>query len=269
MEGIAEKYINLKTHIKELKSVLVAFSGGIDSTLLLASAVETLGTEKVLAVTAFSPIHPAEEKDEAEKLAALLGARWKAVESKEMKDPLFLSNPPDRCFHCKKGLMVQLKGLALEEGLDAVVEGSNASDRGDYRPGFKAVTGEGVYSPLLQAGIEKEEIRALARELGLPNWDRPADACLCSRIPYGEEITRDKLTLIGEAEKILHAMGFRASRVRLHGTMARIEVPPADIPRICESDKRDRLLTQLKGMGFSYITVDLAGYRTGSLNESI
>lgn len=264
--GYKAKYNKLLDYIKKQGSALVAFSGGVDSSLLLAAALDALGPDRVLAVTAASPIHPPEDLVEARELASALGARWRAVDSAEMENPLFLANPPERCYHCKKGLLVLLMELARREGLAGVAEGSNLDDLNDFRPGFKAVREAGVLSPLLEVGMTKDEVRQSARERGIRSWSRPSNACLCSRIPYGEAITRERLQRIYLAEQVVKGMGAGIVRVRDHGSIARIEVGPADIETVCREENRNRITGKLSDLGFKYVAVDLAGYRTGSMN---
>ncbi|MFZ5648432.1 MAG: ATP-dependent sacrificial sulfur transferase LarE [Bacillota bacterium] len=260
------KYGILVEYMETLGSVLVAFSGGVDSTLLLAAAVDALGWERVMAVTAVSAIHPPEELEDARKIVEFLGSRWRAAESAEMLNPRFLANPPERCYFCKKDLLALLAGMAKEEGISCIVEGSNKSDLHDYRPGFRAVREAGVISPLLEVGMTKEEVREAARERGIPNWNRPSDACLCSRIPFGVAITPDRLRRIHLAEKVVKGLGVETVRVRDHGEIARLEVPEKDIEIVCRGGNRAQIWQRLNQLGFKYVTVDIRGYRTGSLN---
>jgi len=260
------KYGLLVAYLKKLESVLVALSGGVDSSLLLTASLEALGRDRVLAVTAASPIHPPEEVEEAGKLANTLGARWRRIKSNEMNDAEFLANPPERCYFCKRGMLFTLQEMARREGLSRVVEGSNLDDLNDFRPGFRAVREAGAVSPLLEAGLTKEEIRAMAREKGLAAWDRLSDACLCSRIPYGQRITPGRLERIYRAECVIKELGAARVRVRDHGEIARLEVSAGDIEMICREAKRERITRELNELGFKYVTVDLNGYRTGSMN---
>ena len=263
---IKTKYHQLVSYLKKLDSVLVAYSGGVDSTLLLAAALDALGRDKVLAVTATSPIHSPEEMDEARRLTNVLGVQWQDMASSEMGNPDFLSNPPDRCYHCKKIKLAGLIELAVLKGLAYVVEGSNYSDLQDYRPGYRAVQETGVLSPLLEIRMTKEEIRSASRKRGISCWDKPSNACLCSRIPYGQAITVDRLHRVYMAEKIIVNMGFNTVRVRDHGDIARIEVAVSDLEKICQDENRVYLSQRIKELGFKYVTVDMMGYRTGSMN---
>ncbi|MBN1885027.1 MAG: ATP-dependent sacrificial sulfur transferase LarE [Candidatus Krumholzibacteriota bacterium] len=248
----------------------VAFSGGVDSTLLLAESRDALGADGVVAVTASAPFVPAGELEEARRIARLVGAEHVTVDAGSlMDDPGFTANPADRCYGCKKAILTKIVEAAAARGCDCVLEASNADDRGDYRPGARAVRELGVGSPLQAAGLTKAEIRELLRVRGLPNWDRPASPCLASRIPYGEEITAGKLRQVEEAETLLREAGFPVCRVRHHGPVARIEVPRDEIPRLLEPDTGDRLAAGLRLIGFIYVSVDLAGFRSGSLNEGI
>lgn len=260
------KYGILVEYMEKMVTALVAFSGGVDSSLLLAAAIDALGKERVIAVTAVSSIHPPEDAEQARRIAGLLGARWRAVESSEMKNPLFVANPPERCYFCKRDLLNLLAQIAREEGMSRIVEGSNISDLDDYRPGFRAVREAGAASPLLEAGMTKEDVRNAARERGIPNWSSPSDACLCSRIPYGAAITAERLTRIYQAEKVIKGLGVETVRVRDHGEIARVEVPESDIENVCRAGNRLQVVQMLNKLGFKYVTVDIGGYRTGSMN---
>lgn len=258
----------LRRTLHDLGSAVVAYSGGVDSTFLLKVAVDQLG-DQALAVTADSETIPRAELDMARKLAQSIGARHLVVNTNEMCDPDFVANPPDRCFHCKKTLFGTLTELAARQGIEHIVEGSNFSDLSDYRPGMKAVSQFKVLSPLREAGLTKDEIRELSQQFGLPTWDKPAAPCLSSRIPYGSEITIDKLHRIEEAEKYLRTLGFEVLRVRDHDDIARIEVPKEALPRFMEDGISEEVAEKLKSFGYRYVTVDLLGFRSGSLNEAL
>ncbi|MFH1465042.1 MAG: ATP-dependent sacrificial sulfur transferase LarE [Pseudomonadota bacterium] len=256
----------LHEHLLGLGSVAVAYSGGVDSTLLLAAAQRALGP-RALAVFGRSPTVPGGEESAALALAAALGARVRVVETCEMEDPAFVANGPDRCFHCKRGLFALVRAVADEEGLAALLEGSNADDLGDFRPGSRAAREAGALAPLLELGIHKPMVRAMARALGLPNWDKPAMACLSSRVPYGRPIARATLARIDAAERALVALGLGRLRVRDHGDVARLEVDPAEIPRLTAEPLRAQVVEALRAAGFRYVALDLSGYRTGAMNE--
>lgn len=260
------KYSELKNIIRQMEGLLVAFSGGVDSTLLLYTAHVILGN-KVLAVTAVSDIHHAWEIEEAVDFARSLNIRHRIVQGTEMNHPEFVSNPPDRCYICKKELFGTFNALAEAEGFAVVADGANVDDDSDYRPGSRATRELGIRSPLKEAGLSKAEIRVISEALALPTWDKPALACLASRVPYGTEITRECLKQVGAAETFLRSLGFSQVRVRHHGAVARIEVPPEEISGICETSMRQRISRELKRLGYSYVSLDLEGYRTGSLNE--
>ena len=263
-----EKYAALVERLAGMDGVLVAFSGGVDSTFLLSAALDALG-DRVLAVTARSPSVPRRELREAVDLADRLGARHRIVETDEFADPTFRSNPPDRCYHCKRELFGTLIELARAEGLQHVIEGSNLDDADDYRPGSRAIVELGVLSPMTEVGLDKAEIRALSRDKGLPTWSKPAMACLASRVPYGEELSEERMQRIERAEEALFDLGYRQLRVRDHGTVARIELEPAAIEDLARPDNRDAIVTALKEAGYLYVALDLVGYRTGSMNEDL
>lgn len=247
-------------------SVLVAYSGGVDSTFLLKVARDTLG-DKVLAVTADSPTYPAQELNMAKKMAGLLGARHKIIKTQELKDKNFTSNPINRCYFCKKELFNKLNGLALKFKLNFVVDASNVSDKLDFRPGNIAKKELNIRSPLQEAGFTKVDIRRLSKEMGLKTWDKPTLACLASRIPYGIKVTAKLLGRINKAEVYLKKLGLKQVRLRHYNGLCRIEVYKDDIPALIS--KRNSVVEKLKRLGYNYVTVDLAGYRSGSLNEVI
>lgn len=263
---VQAKLRRLRELLDSLGSAVVAFSGGVDSTFLLKVAVEQLGDD-VLAVTGDSESIPRSELDLARQNAKQFGARHLVVNTNEMCDPDYVSNPVDRCFHCKKTLFSILTEIAVERGVNGVIEGSNFSDIGDYRPGLRAVNQFDVRSPLKEVGLTKEEIRVLSQELGLTTWDKPAAPCLSSRIPYGSVITSEKLNRIEQAEKYIRSLGFKILRVRDHGDVARIEVPTEAIPRLLENGLSEKVSAKLKELGYKYVAVDLQGFRSGSLNE--
>ena len=263
-----DKLVRLTGAISALESVLVAFSGGVDSTFLLAMCRNVLG-EKVLAVTADSPVYPARELAGAAKAAASLGVKLLVVRTGQMRDPRFTANPRDRCYHCKRMVFGELGEVAAANQIRSLVEGSNLDDGDDYRPGARAAEELGVRRPLLEAGLTKAEIRAASRDMGLAAWDRPSQPCLATRIPYGSPITERSLATIDDAETFVRGLGVGQVRVRHHGRLASIEVAPRDIVRLADGDTRDRIVGHLKRLGYHHVVLDLAGYRTGSLNEGV
>ena len=262
------KYARVLEALRALPGAVVAFSGGVDSSLLLRAAKDALG-EKVLAVTARSATYTASEEECAREVARLLGAAHRVVETDELDDPEFRKNPPTRCFACKRELFAKLRTLAVAQGGWEVLEGANADDRRDYRPGRRAAQEARVPSPLAAAGLTKAEIRELARARGLPNWDAPSQACLASRLPYGVEITVERLERIAKAEAALRALGFAVVRARDHGDAARVEVGVDDLPRLVEPRLREAVVRAVKDAGFVYVALDLEGYRTGAMNETL
>ena len=269
MKSTQLKFESLKKSLKKMGKVLIAFSGGVDSSFLLKVALDTLGKENVLAVTADSETYPRTELKEVSDLARDLGldGRHRIIKTSEFKIKKFSENPPDRCYYCKLELFSKLKKIAKENKIDYVLDGSNYSDRDDFRPGRKATNKLKVRSPLLESEFTKEEIRALSKKLKLPTWNKPAFACLSSRIPYGENITLEKLNRIEQAEEYLRSSGFSQLRVRDHQGIARIELEAKELKKLMNQDLRKKVYQKLKGLGFSYVTLDLLGYRTGSMNE--
>jgi uncharacterized protein len=252
--------------LRGLGSVLVCYSGGVDSAVVLAAAQRALGA-RAIGMTAVSPSLPERERDEAERIAREIGAEHRLVESSELSREGYVQNGPDRCFHCKSELYEIAERKRQEWQLDVVLNGTNVDDLGDYRPGLEAAKQAGVRSPFVELGLRKSDVRELAKRLGLSTWDKPAAACLSSRIPYGTSVTPERLAQVGGFEAELNALGFRGCRVRYHDKVARLELDLADLPRLLEPGVREAVLKAGKAHGFTYITLDLAGYRTGSHNE--
>lgn len=265
---IYEKLDNLKNRLRSLESAAVAFSGGVDSSFLLKVAEEVLG-DKVVAVTAHSSTYPERELQEAIAFAGKYSIKQRVIVSEELEVEGFSENPVNRCYLCKNELFEKIREVAKEEGAKYILEGSNYDDLGDYRPGLQAVSEHGVISPLREAMLTKEEIRILSKEMDLDTWNKQSFACLSSRFPYGEKITKERLRMIDKAEQLLLDMGFKQVRVRFHKDIARIEISGDQFARIMQDDIREKIYTAFKEIGFMYTALDLKGYRTGSMNEGL
>lgn len=263
---LAEKLKRLQSILADWGRVAVAFSGGVDSTFLLKAAHDWLG-DNAIALTAVSCTLPAREREEARAFCQREGIRQILCDPHEMEVEGFRSNPPDRCYHCKHSTFSVFRETAAELGIEIVADGSNADDAGDYRPGMRAAAELGVQSPLRDAGLTKADIRELSRQWGLSTWDKPSAACLASRVAYGESITEEKMSRVDRAEAFLQDLGFRQVRLRVHGNLARIETVPEAFPALLS--RRGEITAKCKALGFSYVTMDLTGYRTGSMNEAL
>jgi uncharacterized protein len=268
MTQLSSKLKSLKKILADMQSVLVAYSGGTDSTFLLKVASNVLG-DKAIAVTACSETYTPRELHEAKKNAESIGVKHVVVYTNELDDPNFSSNSPERCYYCKTELFTKLFALAKEHGLNYVIDGSNCDDEKDFRPGMRAAAEFHVRSPLKEAGFTKDEIRALSKEMNLPTWDKPPLPCLSSRFPYGTQITREKVSRVARAEEFLADLGIRQLRVRDHDNIARIEVPHADMPMFLDEKISKKIMEKFKALGYAYVTLDLQGYRMGSMNEPL
>jgi uncharacterized protein len=266
--GLDAKLARLRTLLAEIPSVLVAYSGGVDSSFLLRVAHDVLG-DRCVALTTVSPTMPSHDLEDARRLAAALGVCHVLVDANELEIPGYTENPTNRCYFCKANLFAICAAEATRRGLAIVLDGANLDDLGDHRPGLGAAAERSVRHVLVEAGLSKADIRAASRELGLPTWDRPSSPCLSSRFPYGTRITAERLEQVASAERFLRSRGFRELRVRYHETVARLEVPVAEMPRLLEPSTREDVVRELRRLGFAYVALDLQGFRSGSLNETL
>ena len=266
MDELHQKLERLREHLKKTGRCAVAFSSGVDSAFLLRTAHDVLG-DKVIALTAKACIFPGRESDEAAEFCKKEKVEQVVVDFDPLAVSGFKENPADRCYHCKKALFQSFVDIAKERGIEHILEGSNMDDDGDYRPGKRAIKELSIESPLKEAGLYKDEIRKLSKEFGLPTWKKPSFACLASRFPYGETIDEEKLSMVERGEQLMLDLGFSQFRVRLHGNLARLEILPDEFEKLLRGEVRERVYSTLKELGFSYISMDLCGYRTGSMNE--
>ena len=267
--NLRDKYNSLQGILKGLSKVVVAYSGGVDSTFLLKAAVDTLGVENILACISIGSAEPTGQLKRAKEVAQSIDVKLKTIDTDELNDPNFIANKPDRCFHCKSRICRILVDIAKEQGFDNVIFGTNYDDLDDFRPGNRAMKIFGIRSPLAEAKLTKDDIRQLSRQMNLPTADLPSSPCLASRIAYGLEVTEQRLRQIDEAEEFLRSLGFVEFRVRHHDTIARIEVSLRDIEKVSVEPTRSKITEKLKSLGFKFVTIDLQGFRSGSLNESL